>query len=45
MESYGVIRCKKGLCRNGDHGLIQEEPLLIRVDDKPYSVVMRIKRK
>ncbi len=41
MESYGVIRCEKGLCRNGDHELIQEEPLLIRVDDKPYSVVMR----
>jgi FdhD protein len=41
MESYSVIRCEKGLCRNGEHELIQEEPLLIRVDDKPYSVVMR----
>ncbi len=41
MESYSVIRCEKGLCRNGDHELIEEEPLLIRVDDKPYSVVMR----
>ena len=41
MESYRVIRCEKGLCQDGDHQLIQEEPLLIRVDDKPYSVVMR----
>lgn len=41
MESYQVIRCEKGLCRSADHELIQEEPLLIRVDDKPYSVVMR----
>jgi len=41
MESYRVIRCERGLCRNDDHELIQEEPLLIRVDDKPYSVVMR----
>jgi FdhD protein len=41
MESYAVIRCEEGLCKNGDHELIQEEPLLIRVDDKPYSVVMR----
>ena len=41
MESYRVIRCEKGLCQDGDHELIQEEPLLIRVDDKPYSVVMR----
>jgi FdhD protein len=41
MESYRVIRCEKGLCRNGDHELIPEEPLLIRVDEKPYSVVMR----
>ena len=41
MESYRVIRCEKGLCRSEDHVLIPEEPLLIRVDDKPYSVVMR----
>jgi FdhD protein len=40
-ESYRVVRCEKGLCLNSDHELIQEEPLLIRVDDKPYSVVMR----
>ena len=41
MESYRVIRCEKGLCQDSDHELIQEEPLVIRVDDKPYSVVMR----
>lgn len=41
MESYEVIRYEDGVCRDSDHELIQEEPLLIRVDDKPYSVVMR----
>ena len=41
MERHRVIRCERGVCRNDDHELIMEEPLLIRVDDKPYSVVMR----
>jgi FdhD protein len=41
MESYRVIHYENGLYRNGDHELIQEEPLLIRVDNKPYSIVMR----
>ena len=41
MQTYSVIRCEKGLCRDGDHELIPEEPLLIRVNDRPYSVVMR----
>jgi FdhD protein len=41
MVSYRVIRCENGLCREGDHELIQEEPLLIRVEGNPYSVVMR----
>ena len=40
-ESYQVIRCEKGVCRSSSHELIGEEPLLIRIDDKPYSVVMR----
>ena len=40
-ESYQVIRCEKGVCRNDSHDLIGEEPLLIRIDEKPYSVVMR----
>lgn len=41
MESYRIIRCKDGICRSDDHELMQEEPLLIRVDGNPYSVVMR----
>ncbi|MBW2063700.1 MAG: formate dehydrogenase accessory sulfurtransferase FdhD [Deltaproteobacteria bacterium] len=40
-ERYRVIRCEKRICQEGHHELIQEEPLLIRVDDRPYSVVMR----
>lgn len=39
--SYQVIRCEKGVCRTSSHELIGEEPLLIRIDEKPYSVVMR----
>jgi FdhD protein len=39
--SYPVIRCAKGVCGTGVHELIGEEPLLIRIDGKPYSVVMR----
>ena len=40
-ESYQVIRCERGVCRSSSHELIGEEPLLIRIDGKPYSVVMR----
>jgi FdhD protein len=40
-ESYQVIRCASGVCRSSLHELIGEEPLLIRIDEKPYSVVMR----
>jgi FdhD protein len=40
-ESYQVIRYEKGVCRTGSHELIGEEPLLIRIDERPYSVVMR----
>ena len=40
-ESYQVILCEKGDCRTTSHELIGEEPLLIRIDGKPYSVVMR----
>ena len=39
--SYEVIRCEKGDCRTSSHELIGEEPLLIRIDENPYSVVMR----
>jgi FdhD protein len=38
---YKVIRCERGVYRTGSHELIGEEPLLIRIDEKPYSVVMR----
>ena len=40
-KSYQVIRCERGVCRTSSHELIGEEPLLIRIDEKPYSVVMR----
>jgi FdhD protein len=39
--SHPVIRCADGACRPESHELIGEEPLLIRIDAKPYSVVMR----
>jgi FdhD protein len=39
--SYSVIRCDRGACRTDSNELIGEEPLLIRIDGKPYSVVMR----
>ncbi|MCD4719572.1 MAG: formate dehydrogenase accessory sulfurtransferase FdhD [Desulfobacula sp.] len=44
---YQALRCKKGADRTGsldqtiDIELIGEEPFLIRIDDKDYSVVMR----
>lgn len=40
-ESFDVIRCYKGICYTCGHELVAEEPLLIRVDDHPYSAVMR----
>ncbi|MGD2096042.1 MAG: formate dehydrogenase accessory sulfurtransferase FdhD [Desulfobacterales bacterium] len=40
-ESYQVSVCEGGACRTRTQKLIGEEPLLIRIDDKPYSVVMR----
>ncbi|UCE35264.1 MAG: formate dehydrogenase accessory sulfurtransferase FdhD [Deltaproteobacteria bacterium] len=40
-EPYQVIRCEGGVCRSSSHKLIGEEPLLIRIDGNPYSVVMR----
>lgn len=41
MKSYQVIHCERGACRTAEHELIHEEPLLIRVEGNPYSVVMR----
>jgi FdhD protein len=40
-EAHHVLRCEGGVCQTGSHELIGEEPLLIRIDEKPYSVVMR----
>ena len=39
--SYQILRYEKGTCRTSSHELIGEEPLLLRIDEKPYSVVMR----
>ena len=39
--SIQVLRYNTGDCRTGPLELIGEEPLLIRIDEKPYSVVMR----
>ena len=39
--SFEVTRWDSGILRTGSHDLIGEEPLLIRIDEKPYSVVMR----
>ncbi len=38
---YQVLRCKNKECRKDSLEFIGEEPLLIRIDNKPYSVVMR----
>jgi len=46
-KSYQALRCKEGVCGTGSPDrtisleLIGEEPFLIRIDEKPYSVVMR----
>ncbi|MFZ0134026.1 MAG: formate dehydrogenase accessory sulfurtransferase FdhD [Desulfobacterales bacterium] len=40
-ESFQVMRLSKGVSRTEPEDLIGEEPLLIRIDGKPYSVVMR----
>jgi FdhD protein len=40
-KSYQALRCRKGVGRTGSIELIGEEPLLIRIDDRPYAVVMR----
>lgn len=40
-ESYRVLQCEIGRSQTYEQELIKEEPLLIRVEDQPYSVVMR----
>ncbi len=41
ISKYQAVRCTKGDCSTSSLELIGEEPLLIRIDDKPYTVVMR----
>ncbi len=41
IQSHRVLHCKGETCQTFEHELICEEPLLIRVEGKPYSVVMR----
>ncbi|UCD87997.1 MAG: formate dehydrogenase accessory sulfurtransferase FdhD [Desulfobacterales bacterium] len=38
---HDVIHCEGEVCRTYEQELIGEEPLLIRVEGQPYSVVMR----
>ncbi|MDA3789017.1 MAG: formate dehydrogenase accessory sulfurtransferase FdhD, partial [Desulfobacula sp.] len=40
-EFYQALWCEKGDCQTSTLELIGEEPLLIHIDEKPYSVVMR----
>lgn len=40
-KNFNVIRCYGGTCFTRKHTLVREEPLLIRIEDHPYSVVMR----
>jgi len=40
-KCFQALRCKTEGSRIGSIELIGEEPFLIRIDDKPYSVVMR----
>ena len=40
-KSYQAFRTRKGISEPSPIELIGEEPLMIRIEDKPYSVVMR----
>lgn len=40
-QSFQACRLQRGFCETSSLELLEEEPLLIRIDDKPYSVVMR----
>ncbi|MCP4718471.1 MAG: formate dehydrogenase accessory sulfurtransferase FdhD [Desulfobacteraceae bacterium] len=40
-QFYQSLWCEKGGCQTDSLELIGEEPFLIRIDDEPYSVVMR----
>ncbi|MES0350107.1 MAG: formate dehydrogenase accessory sulfurtransferase FdhD, partial [Desulfobacteria bacterium] len=38
---HHVLHCEGVICQTYEQELIGEEPLLIRVEGQPYSVVMR----
>ena len=40
-KSFEITRLKNGEPVSDQHDLICEEPLLIRIEEKPYSVIMR----
>jgi FdhD protein len=40
-RTHGVTCCEGMVCRTQEQDLIGEEPLMIRVEGRPYSVVMR----
>ncbi len=40
-EQLQGLRCQNGKCRSVPLELINEEPLVIRIQERPYSVVMR----
>jgi FdhD protein len=40
-KSYRTLRSKRGVCETRSLEFIGEEPFLIRIEDKSYSVVMR----
>jgi FdhD protein len=41
IKTFHALRSKKGIGTSGSLEFIGEEPLWIRIEDKPYSVVMR----
>ena len=40
-ERHNIVHCDGSTCRSCDKELIAEEPLLIRIEGQPYSVIMR----
>ena len=40
-KNKSILFCQGDMCRSYDQGLIIEEPLSIRIEGEPYSVVMR----
>ncbi|NLA76188.1 MAG: formate dehydrogenase accessory sulfurtransferase FdhD [Deltaproteobacteria bacterium] len=40
-RTFNITRLEKGVPIPDQHDLIGEEPLLVRIDERPYSVVMR----